>query len=127
MYALEGGAVETLIVWESLPQHRIELTNPETQKKEVRFAIPEEGLEQANFFDPETNVQLEVTDDILLVEWLAEHYKDFGTRLEIVTDKSTEGSQFAKGFGGIGAMLRFQFDFPQEEIDDESFNSDDFI
>ena len=127
MYALEGGAVETIIVWESLPQHRVELTNKDTGKKEIRYVVPEEGMEQDHFFDPETNVELEVTDDTLLVEWLAEHYKDFGTKLEIVTDKSTEGSQFAKGFGGLGAFLRFQFEFPQEEIDDESFGSEDFI
>mgnify|MGYP001341379843 CR=1 FL=1 len=31
----------------------------------------------------------------------AEHYKEFGTTLEFVTDKSQEGSQFCKGFGGL--------------------------
>lgn len=36
------------------------------------------------------------------MDWLAEHYKEFGANLEFVTDKSHEGSQFCKGFGGIG-------------------------
>jgi peptide chain release factor subunit 1 len=39
---------------------------------------------------------------MLLIEWLANHYKEFGTVLEIVTDRSQEGSQFCRGFGGIG-------------------------
>jgi hypothetical protein len=37
-----------------------------------------------------------------LLEWFANNYKTFGATLEIVTDKSQEGSQFVKGFGGIG-------------------------
>lgn len=37
-----------------------------------------------------------------LLEWLANNYKNFGATLEIITDKSQEGSQFVRGFGGIG-------------------------
>lgn len=40
-----------------------------------------------------------------LLEWFANNYKNFGTNLQIVTDKSQEGSQFCKGFGGIGGKL----------------------
>jgi peptide chain release factor subunit 1 len=40
--------------------------------------------------------------ELQLVEWLANNYKSFGATLEIITDKSQEGSQFVKGFGGIG-------------------------
>lgn len=41
-----------------------------------------------------------------LLEWFANNYKKFGATLEIVTDKSQEGSQFVKGFGGIGGKTR---------------------
>lgn len=37
-----------------------------------------------------------------LLEWFANNYKQSGATLEIITDKSQEGSQFCKGFGGIG-------------------------
>lgn len=40
-----------------------------------------------------------------LLEWLANNYKSFGAALEIVTDRSQEGAQFVRGFGGIGGML----------------------
>lgn len=43
-----------------------------------------------------------------LLEWFANNYKKFGATLEIVTDKSQEGSQFVKGFGGIGGKWRIQ-------------------
>eukprot|EP01091_Cochliopodium_minus_P021511 TRINITY_DN988_c0_g1_i1.p1 TRINITY_DN988_c0_g1~~TRINITY_DN988_c0_g1_i1.p1 ORF type:complete len:437 (+),score=149.05 TRINITY_DN988_c0_g1_i1:855-2165(+) len=126
MYGLEGGAVETLIVWEELSIRRLELLNPTTQKKEIRYIKPEDIGEQANFYDSE-NVELEVVSDNLLVEWLADNYKNYGARLELTTDKSTEGSQFAKGFGGIGGFMRFTLEFPDNEIDEESFDSEDFI
>jgi peptide chain release factor subunit 1 len=45
---------------------------------------------------------LEVEEQMQLLEWFANNYKNFGTNLQIVTDKSQEGSQFCKGFGGIG-------------------------
>ena len=126
MYALESSAIETLIVWEELPIKRLELLNPITQKKEVRYLKPEEFGEQSNFFDGE-GVELEVVSDGLLIEWLADNYKNYGAKLELTTDKSTEGSQFAKGFGGLGGFLRFTIDFPDNDLDDESFDSDDFI
>lgn len=42
-----------------------------------------------------------------LLEWLANNYKKFGCALEFVTNRSQEGSQFCKGFGGIGGVLRY--------------------
>ena len=50
---------------------------------------------------------MEIEDQAQLLEWFANNYKNFGTTLQIVTDKSQEGSQFCKGFGGIGGMLLF--------------------
>lgn len=46
-----------------------------------------------------------------LLEWFANNYKKFGATLEIVTDKSQEGSQFVKGFGGIGGECAVLYNF----------------
>jgi peptide chain release factor subunit 1 len=51
---------------------------------------------------PQTGVELELQNAQSLKEWLATNYKTFGTSLEIITDRSQEGAQFCKGFGGIG-------------------------
>lgn len=45
---------------------------------------------------------MELVESQQLLEWLANNYKSFGATLEIITDKSQEGSQFVRGFGGIG-------------------------
>lgn len=62
--------------------------------------------------------ELEVVEKQQLVEWFAENYKTFGAHLEFVTNRSQEGSQFVKGFGGIGGILRYKVDFMEHEFDD---------
>jgi len=48
--------------------------------------------------------------------------------MEIVTDKTSEGNQFLKGFGGIGGILRYKVEVNYELMDDENgFNEEDFI
>ncbi len=44
-------------------------------------------------------------------EWLVDNYKNFGSKLEFVTNKSQEGTQFVKGFGGVGGLLRYKVEF----------------
>lgn len=45
-----------------------------------------------------------------LVDWLTMNYTKCGCTLELVSNKSQEGSQFVKGFGGIGGLLRYKMD-----------------
>lgn len=51
---------------------------------------------------------MELVESQPLLEWLANNYKSFGATLEIITDKSQEGSQFVRGFGGIGGKLYYR-------------------
>lgn len=53
--------------------------------------------------------------NILLIEWLADQYVKYGTTLHIITDKSPEGSQFINGFGGIGGILRYPYEFIEDD------------
>jgi len=55
---------------------------------------------------------------------LCVNYKKYGINIEFITDKSSDGFQFVKGFGGIGGFLRYKI-----EIDDVVGNfegNDDF-
>ena len=111
--ALDLGAVENLIVWENLDINRYVLRNTASNEERTVYLNPEQEKNESSFHDPETGVELEVQDKQPLVEWLANNYKDFGCQLEYVTDKSGEGTQFVKGFGGIGGILRWKVDFVQ--------------
>jgi peptide chain release factor subunit 1 len=111
--ALELGAVEELIVWENLDINRYVLKNTSTGEETTVYLNPEQEKMEKSFKDVVTNVELEVQDKEAMVEWLANRYKDYGCKLEFVTDRSGEGTQFVKGFGGIGGILRWKVDFVQ--------------
>lgn len=103
LHALEMGAVETLICWENLDITRFRLKTGSGEEKIVHLRAGDERGK--DFLDPETGNEMESVEQMALLEWLANNYKSFGATLEIVTDKSQEGAQFVKGFGGIGGML----------------------
>ena len=37
-----------------------------------------------------------------------------------MTDKSQEGSQFVRGFGGVGGILRYKVDLQNLNVDDDA-------
>ncbi|CAI2162730.1 3584_t:CDS:10 [Funneliformis geosporum] len=115
---LELGAVETLIVWENLDVTRFTLKNS-SGIEIIVHVTKEQEKDRSHFIDKETNLEMEVADRIPLLEWFADHYKDFGANLEFVTNRSQEGSQFVKGFGGIGGLLRYKVDFDTLNYDSE--------
>ncbi|KAJ0002459.1 hypothetical protein NQD34_007608 [Periophthalmus magnuspinnatus] len=133
--ALEMGAVEILIVYENLDTmryilrvHGTESNGVENDEKTL-YLTPEQEKDKSHFTDKETGQEHELIESMPLLEWFANNYKKFGATLEIVTDKSQEGSQFVKGFGGIGGILRYRVDFQGMEYqgdDDEFFDLDDY-
>lgn len=95
--AMEMGASETVILWENLTLNRYVIQSDDDQNAVV-FAVdqPNHG---------------KIIESSLVTEWFAMNYRRFGTRLEYVTDRSQEGAQFCRGFGGVGALLRYPVDF----------------
>mmetsp|Transcript_15978 Transcript_15978/g.25034 ORF Transcript_15978/g.25034 Transcript_15978/m.25034 type:complete len:304 (+) Transcript_15978:146-1057(+) len=126
MQALEIGAAETLLMWENLDLNRFELKNNQTGEITVQMLSPEQEKDKQYFVSPE-GVDLEIVEKTLLVEWFANNYKKYGTTLEFITDRSQEGSQFCKGFGGIGGLLRWKVDFQAMEVNEDAniYHDDD--
>ena len=92
--------------------------NKEQEKERERFIDKSTGLEMEKVEEPQP-----------LLEWFAEKYKEFGANLEFVMNRSQEGAQFVKGFGGIGGLLRYKVDFTNlasvDDEDEDEFLSDD--
>lgn len=127
--ALEMGAVETLIGWENLDIQRYTLKNHSTGEEKILHLSSDQEKDMTHFTDKDTGVELELEESMPMLEWLANNYKNFGATLEIITDRSQEGSQFVRGFGGIGGMLRYKVDFQAlqfDDLDDEEFDLDDY-
>ncbi|KAJ3478959.1 hypothetical protein NLI96_g9401 [Meripilus lineatus] len=126
---LELGAVETLIVWENLNVTRYVLHNAAGEEVIVH-ASKEQEKDRERFLDKSTGTEMErVVEPQALLEWFTEKYKEFGAALEFVTDRSQEGAQFVKGFGGIGGLLRYKVDFTNlasfDGEEEDEFMSDD--
>jgi peptide chain release factor subunit 1 len=111
--ALEMGAVETLLVWEE-------------SKEEVSIARLKNNQQEIVLYKKELDPEIhELVEVVLFVDWIANHYTQFGTDLQFITDYSHEGNQFVKGFSGIGGVLRWKVDFEQIQGEEES-EDDDF-
>src|SRR6266852_9241272 len=102
------------------PEEIISHVNKDQEKDREKFIDKSTGLEMEQAAEPQA-----------LLEWFAEKYKDFGAQLEFVTNRSQEGAQFVKGFGGIGGLLRYKVDFTNlgsnDDDEDEFFSDDDDI
>jgi peptide chain release factor subunit 1 len=95
----------------------------------IVYANKEQEKDREKFIDKSTGLEMEQSaEPQALLEWFAEKYKEFGANLEFVTNRSQEGAQFVKGFGGIGGLLRYKVDFTNltsVDDDEDEFFSDD--
>lgn len=125
--ALEAGAVESLIIFENMDITRwwLQPSDPSSSAV-IHHTSKGEELDRSSFMDKTTGQEMEVVDQKPLAEWLAENYQNFGAALYFVSDRSSEGNQFVRGFGGIGAILRYALNLEQladpDEDDDEFFD-----
>jgi len=126
MDSIDNGAVDILIIYENLKYNRLMLRD---NKDKITYKIlPTDQSNQTKFKDEETQSELEVIDNIPLTEYFMENYKNIVSKMEIITDKTSEGNQFVKGFGGIGGILRYKMDaIFDDDANDNGFNDDDFI
>ncbi len=76
--ALEMGAVETLIVWENFDVMRYVLRNPQTQEVKILHLRSDQEKEKSHFQDKDSGVELEHVEEMPLLEWFANNYKNFG-------------------------------------------------
>mmetsp|Transcript_19699 Transcript_19699/g.27043 ORF Transcript_19699/g.27043 Transcript_19699/m.27043 type:complete len:136 (-) Transcript_19699:163-570(-) len=108
-------AVEHLIVWEGLDIIRCELYDEATGQNITKHLnqIEEDKQEEALDKGAETT-GLVVRKKKPLLDWLCSHYKHYGCKMTMVSDRSRLGKQFVMGFDGIGGILRYKVDFDEE-------------
>lgn len=118
--ALEMSAIAEIIVWENLPENRYIIRRKDTGAEETIISTPEAAETNQDIINNET-IECEA-----VVEWLSNNYKKFGCSLHFITDKSPEGSQFCKGFGGIGGIMRYALDLAEiADAENQEFFDDD--
>jgi len=124
--AMEMSALKTVIIWESLDYNRYVFKNPGTGEEKIKYLNKDQEKDTKHFVDEVTGSKLEF-DCVPMLEWVADNYKKFGCAIEFVTNKSPEGAQFQKGFGGIGGILRYRVDMDQINtfLENNGENGDD--
>lgn len=131
MKSMELGALECMLLYEDLLVKRFEVHNPVKGETKIHFLTETQEKDNKYFVDNETGADLEIVSVESLADWLLLNYKKYGINIELITDKSSEGNQFCKGFGGIGGFLRYKMDIdavPVELADNDDFDPDeDFI
>lgn len=78
------------------------MKHPTTAEDKILYIRPEDEKNDTLYKDETTGIDLEVVDRMPLTEWLVNNYKNYGAILEFTTNRSQEGSQFQRGFGGVG-------------------------
>ena len=112
-YALQIGAVDTLLLSEGLDLYRITLVCEVCNYRNDR-TISEEKLEELreNLSDmncPDCgNFKLVIQEEKELIEELTELAEATGADVELISIETEEGTQLYKAFGGIAALLRFK-------------------
>lgn len=136
MRCLEAGAVETLICFEDLQVNRYVITKnkgAEDEAVEIHL-LTEADAEKKNIHVHEAGKSQNEIESENFVDWLAQNYQKFGCTLELISDRSQEGTQLVRGFGGIGGILRYKMDImalrdhEKKEDEDERIaaNNDEF-
>jgi len=112
MYALTSGLLDTLIVWNDLSFKRVELvkTNCPEEPSKILYLASDKAIEDS----PEWTVK----SNVPVLDWILENFSSFGVKLEVISDQTTVGAQFVKGFGGTGGLLRYQAELPSTTFND---------
>lgn len=112
MRCLEAGAVETLICFEDLAVNRYVITKNKGSEDEVQeiHLLTEADAEKNNIHVHEAGKTQNEIESENFVEWLTLNYQKFGCTLELISDRSQEGTQLVRGFGGMGGILRYKMD-----------------
>ena len=105
----EGSSlIDRLIAWEDLTTKRYVYQ----RRDEEKFVIVADNEQDAQrkikaIMKENDHEQIECIEEMNLIDYLTEHYREMNMRLYLVTDRSPEGQQFRLGFGGCIGFLRY--------------------
>jgi len=127
MKALEMGALKVLLLYENLDCYKVTLKSKADESTSIKYLNGDQLTESQHYKDASGN-ELEPLETITLSEWIAENYTNYGCSLQFITDKSSEGFQFVKGFGGVGGFLQYKVELDGTDgVNYEAQDDDDFI
>jgi len=107
--ALAIGKVETLLLSEDIEWwvYRFKCGNCGSDE-EIVVKNPE-SFEESKFKCGKCgSSKVDLIEQVDYDDWMMEKARSTGAKTKIISTETTEGEQFFKGFGGVGAMLRYK-------------------
>lgn len=99
LQALEIGAVEVLVICED--------------NETIRYGYEDDSVELLDSKIKPAPREVELTSSGRLVDWILNNYQSFGCEVVLISDQSTLGMQFLRGFGWLGGLLRWAINFEE--------------
>lgn len=102
--ALKNSQVDTLIISEALRKYKVvwECPNCKQRLEEVVTGnIPDKNC-------PTCNIPMNVVEKVDIIDEYFNLAEQSNAKVYLVSDESEEGKLFLRGFGGIGAILRYR-------------------
>jgi peptide chain release factor subunit 1 len=105
MQALQLGAIDTLLISESMRKRRVKLSCSKCgfQKEQT---IQEENVPLGDC--PNCQGSLTIGENRDIIEKLIKAAESFGTDVELISSESEEGEMFLRAFGGLGGVTRYK-------------------
>ena len=114
-----------MMLFEDLEITRYHLKHPVKGETKTILLNPTQQKNSKYFKDNDTGIDYDVLTDEPLAEWLCLNFQNYGAKIEFITDKSQEGFQFVRGFGGIGGFLRYKVELDENYVENGE-GGDDF-
>jgi peptide chain release factor subunit 1 len=105
---LRMGAVETLLLSESLRRIRADLVCPECEHRFQRTTDEPDQFRPSPAACPECGEEAEIEAETDVVAELTELADQRGTDVELISEQSEQGQMLVNAFGGVAAILRFR-------------------
>jgi peptide chain release factor subunit 1 len=107
--ALAIGKVDTLLVSEEIEWwvYKFKCNNCNSEE-EIVVKRPSEFEEGKYKCRKCQSSSTELVEQVDYLDWVMEKANSTGARTKIVSTETAEGEQFLKGFGGVGAILRYK-------------------
>ncbi|RME80150.1 MAG: peptide chain release factor 1 [Methanobacteriota archaeon] len=107
--AIKNNRADIVLVSDSLDTTymRFKCPTDSTEEELLVAERDEKNVRTAGMRCPVDENNMELVEDESLTDYIIELSQDHNIRVIVVSKKTNEGLQFLKGFGGIGAFLRY--------------------
>jgi len=106
--ALDMGKVKTLLVSEGIEWMVYKFKCERCGEEELKIVREPDQFEPAAYRCQKCKSPVEILEEVDYADYLLEKAQATGASIALISTETSEGEQFLKGFGGVGALLRFK-------------------